>query len=453
MGLADMMMLCRIPYGTETKNIASGIGCEFASKIMEFIRFHSMNTSVRLARERGSFNAIKGSIFDPSAQKVWEIPTPLIEYKHNFNRPEIDWEALKKDIFQWGIRNSEQTTIAPTGTISTVSGVDGYGCEPVFSLGYIRNMDVNGENKQLSYLNSILEEYLRSLNLEKETEQEIIDKIAYNGSIKEIDQIDDDIKNVFLTSNEISVESHVRMQACLQRFVGNSISKTINLPFTATIEDILETYFKAWELGLKGITVYRNGSRTFEVLETRQTKETKNNKENQKFIVEARHSMRDGKQVTQITPCGNLDISLNYNTDDPQKYIREVFISQSKSGSDLNTFTEAIGRLISILLRSHPPEQSEDILKEVISQFKNIGSVNGMRVKSQRIESVPHAIAIAIAKRLKFDSKQIQLSDSISKFIEDSNDQFDICPECGNHSAIRREGCLTCQDCLYSKCF
>ena len=152
MGLADLMYHTGIRYGSEE-------GQEFVAQVMEFIRYHSMRASIDLAAVRGAFPAISGSIYDPE-NITWQPPTPLTPYQHEYGRPELDWEQIAAGIRKHGIRNAAQTTIAPTGTIATVSGCEGYGCEPVFALAYIRHVNDNGSDLQLTYTSPLFEQAL-----------------------------------------------------------------------------------------------------------------------------------------------------------------------------------------------------------------------------------------------------------------------------------------------------
>ncbi|MGA2489054.1 MAG: ribonucleoside-diphosphate reductase, adenosylcobalamin-dependent, partial [Anaerolineales bacterium] len=125
-------------------------GREFGAQVMEFVRYHAMRTSVTLARERGAFPAIQGSIYD-SEKMRWTRPGPLTAYQRNWGRPALDWNEIQEGIKKYGIRNAAQTTVAPTGTIATVAGCEGYGCEPVFALAYIRHVNDQGKDLQLTY--------------------------------------------------------------------------------------------------------------------------------------------------------------------------------------------------------------------------------------------------------------------------------------------------------------
>jgi len=157
MGLADLMYHVGARYGSKE-------GQEFGAQIMEFVRFHAMKTSVELAIERGPFPAIEGSIYDMDDMH-WTPPQSLVKFQNNWNRPEVEWNLVADGIRQHGIRNAAQTTVAPTGTIATVAGCEGYGCEPVFALAYIRHVNDNGKDLQLTYASPRFDEALKKLGL------------------------------------------------------------------------------------------------------------------------------------------------------------------------------------------------------------------------------------------------------------------------------------------------
>ena len=263
MGLADLMYHVGIRYGSPE-------GQEFAAVVMEFVRYHSMLTSIDLARERGAFPAIQGSIYDP-ANLTWQPPTSIVPVVHEYFRPAVDWGLVVDGILKYGIRNAAQTTIAPTGTIATVAGCEGYGCEPVFALAYIRHVNDNGQDLQLTYASPLFDLALDNLGLELEEKEAIIEQVMQAGSCQSVASLPEEIRRVFAVSADISAEEHVRMQAAMQAFVDNSLSKTINFPPSATEEDVATAYLLAWKLGCKGITVYVTGSRDKVVLETRAT--------------------------------------------------------------------------------------------------------------------------------------------------------------------------------------
>ena len=261
MGLADVMYATGVRYGSPES-------IELAEQLMEFVRYHAMRTSIELAEERGPFPAIEGSIYDPDDLK-WSPPEPLQPYTLDFGRPAVDWDAIVEGIKTHGIRNGAQTTIAPTGTIGTVTGCEGYGCEPVFALAYTRYVKESDGDVALDYVSPQFMNALNEAGIEDEVKAQIIEQVKHDGTCQDVEALPEDIRHTFVVSMDVSPEEHVLMQAALQRFVDNSISKTINFPPTATVDDVKKVYRMAWELGLKGLTVYVTGSRQDVVLETK----------------------------------------------------------------------------------------------------------------------------------------------------------------------------------------
>lgn len=265
MGMSDMMYMVGVRYGSKE-------GQDFASQIMEFIRYHTMMASIELAKTRGAFPSIKGSIYDTENMK-WERPKSLVRHKKDFKRPKLDWVKVINLVKKYGIRNGAQNTVAPTGSIATISGLEGYGCEPVFALSYTRNTregaEKNGKEwREIYYKSNLFDQALKNAGKKKKEREKIFEKIRENGGscqgVKEVPKV---IRDVYVVSSDLSVEEHVRTQAVLQRFVDNSISKTVNFPSSATVEDVKKAYLLGWELGLKGMTVYVEGSREQVVLE------------------------------------------------------------------------------------------------------------------------------------------------------------------------------------------
>lgn len=265
MGLSDLMYLIGVRYG-------SSKGQELASQLMEFIRYHAMMASIELSRVRGSFPGIIGSIYDPQNLK-WSVPRPLVRHTTNFGRPGLDWKKLLVDLKKYGIRNGAQTTVAPTGSIATISGLEGYGCEPVFALSYTRHTREGAEKdgkewREMDYESALFETALKKAGMSKTERSKIFREVRENGgSLKGVAGLPKEIMEVYVVSSDLSVEEHVRMQAVMQKWVDNSISKTINFPPTATPDEVAKAYQLGWELGLKGMTVYVEGSREQVVLE------------------------------------------------------------------------------------------------------------------------------------------------------------------------------------------
>jgi ribonucleoside-diphosphate reductase alpha chain len=472
MGLADLMYRVGIRYGSLD-------GQEFGAQIMEFVRFHSMRTSIELAKQRGSFPAIKGSIYDPE-NITWKPPVSIIEYINNYSRPAINWPALYEDIKQYGIRNAAQTTVAPTGTISTVAGCEGYGCEPVFALAYIRHVNDNGNDLQLTYASPAFETALENYGMTSDQRQVIFEQVMSEGSCQNIITIPLEIRNTFVVSADISAEEHVRMQAALQAFVDNSLSKTINFPSYATEDDVAMAYQLAWELGCKGITVYVTGSRETVVLETYGTASEKKTAPaagaRAESVPETSTLWSESKKprprylngfTYQIgTPLGKAFITINENGG---KQPFEVFINSAKAGSDTAAVSEAIGRLISYILRLTSTVEPSIRLKDVVSQLNGIGGGRPLGFGPNRVRSLPDGLAQILTDYLQSREERLEnVQDMDENLAEKPRKQpismvevpatqkmmqiGDLCPECGQAAFVSEEGCRKCYACGYSEC-
>ena len=450
MGLGDMMYHMGIRYGSEA-------GQEFAGQVMEFIRFHSMRTSVQLARERGPFPAVSGSIYDPDALK-WTPPQPLFSYSRDWDRPALDWDEIVAGLKQHGIRNAAQTTVAPTGTIATVAGCEAYGCEPVFALAYVRHVNDNGRDLELTYTSPLFEKALTKAGLDFDARERIITQVSLVGSCQDVEEVPAHIRESYVVAQDTTDAEHVRMQAALQAFVDNSISKTCNFPENATRRAVSDAFFMAWELGCKGLTVYVTGSREKVVLETKETRMGKNDHIQQTALFpepkKPRPRMLRGETYRIGTPLGTTFISVNVNGGDEPF---EVFLHTSKAGSETAAVSEAIGRLISYVLRLTSPVPPKERLAEVIRQLSGIGGGRPMGFGRQRVLSLPDAVAQVLAEYLG----QLSLADngrshSLKGHQEDQGQLpfriGDLCPDCGAAALVREEGCRKCYVCGYSEC-
>lgn len=245
MGWADMLMKIGISYASEQ-------GTKLASQIIEFIDYESKCESIELSKERGRFANFKGSIYD-SEHYLYN------KYKDKSAGKISDeqWKELDNKIKKFGIRNATTTCIAPTGTISMIAGASG-GIEPLFGLVFSRLIL---DNTEMLEINPIFKNYMIKYNLYSE---ELMKKIAIDGSIAHINNIPENIKKIFVTAHDVTPYWHVKMQAAFQLHTDNAVSKTVNFVESATRDDIKETYILAYKSHLKGITVYRNNSRTFQ---------------------------------------------------------------------------------------------------------------------------------------------------------------------------------------------
>ncbi len=465
MGLADLMYHCGIRYGSEE-------GQEFAAQVMEFVRYHAMQTSIQLAAERGTFPAIQGSIYDPDELR-WQPPKPITPYMNDWNRPRVDWDQVLDGIRQNGIRNAAQATVAPTGTIASVAGCEGYGCEPVFALAYIRHVNDQGEDLQLVYTSPLFEKALDESGLDEELRAAIISQVLETGSCQGIEELPSHIRDVFVVSQDVSAKEHVRMQGALQAFVDNSLSKTVNFPENALEEDVALAYKLAWELGCKGITVYVTGSRQNVVLETKATAQ----KRDQADV----RVVADGEQLTIWhetkkprprrlkgytyhinTPLGKTFVTVNENGGN---HPFEIFISTAKAGSDTAAVSEAIGRLLSYILRLASPVLPRERLQEIARQLAGIGGGRPLGFGPNRVRSLPDGVSQALQEYLDDTTNeaanletsergngQYSERDSFSLLEKPLFKIGDLCPECGQAALVNEEGCRKCYACNFSEC-
>lgn len=245
MGWADMLMSLNLSYNSKE-------GTDLAYKVMEFIDYHSKIESIELAKSRGAFNNFKGSVYESGnflANKYAGKSAGMIS--------DEDWKNLDAQIKEYGIRNSTTTCIAPTGTISMIASASG-GIEPLFGLVFFRNVM---DGTEMLEINPIFEKYAKNNGFYSE---KLMKEIAKDGSIAHVEGISNEVKQIFATAHDVTPEWHVRMQAAFQLHTDNAVSKTINFEEHATREDIEKAYVLAFENDLKGITVYRNNSRTFQ---------------------------------------------------------------------------------------------------------------------------------------------------------------------------------------------
>ncbi|SVA25767.1 uncharacterized protein METZ01_LOCUS78621 [marine metagenome] len=246
MGVADLLYKLRIPYNSKE-------GYDFQLKLAEALTYYSMEESVALAKTRGEF---------PLCSKT-EYPEGKIPVSGYYEKPKEqqyhDWDSLIAKIQKHGIRNVHVTTVAPTGTLSMLADCSN-GMEPSFALVFEKRVTVG----RFFYTNKILEQVLKENDLYSE---ELLTKIADNyGSVKGLPEIPEWIQKIFVTAMDIHWSDHLLAQAVWQDWIGNAIAKTINMPNDVTVDDVKASYLLAHEMGLKGITVYRDGSRHKQVL-------------------------------------------------------------------------------------------------------------------------------------------------------------------------------------------
>ena len=395
MGFADMLLMLGIPYNSEE-------GVATAEKIMGFINDTAKAESRVLAETRGAF--------------------PLFE------------QSIYKD--ETPIRNGTVTTIAPTGTLSIIAGVSS-GVEPVFAYVFIRNVM---DGTELIEVNPILKNELIRRGIYSD---ELMKKIAAEGSLSHIPGIPDDMKKVFVSAHDVSPLWHVKMQAAFQRHIDNAVSKTVNFPSSATKEDVKEVYKLAYKLGCKGVTIYRDGSRDSQVLNVGKVNKKEEAPVFGKIEPRMRPSITQGFTEKVKIGCGNLYITVNYD----ENGICEVSTNTGRHGG-CPSQSEATSRLTSIALRSGIS------IDAILEQLKGIRCPSTIRQQGMSVTSCPDAIAKTIEKVIK--SQKIGINPATLKEIQSSEPVLDktkmrFCPECG--AKVEHEGgCVICRNCGYSKC-
>lgn len=425
MGFADMLLLLGIPYN-------SNKALKLAEDIMKFVNEKALYYSQRLAQKRGPFPAYNQSIYA----------------KMNIAPP----------------RNATRTTIAPTGTLSIIAHCSS-GIEPVFAFVYKKNiLDGDGILEINPHFSAIAKErgfYSKSL----------MKKVSEAGSIQGFDEIPEDIRRVFVTARDITPEWHIKMQAAFQKYTDNAVSKTINFPNSATKKEVKNSYLLAYDLGCKGLTVYREGSRNVEVLTTlAKDKEEKAEQQSGGLPAVKIHPRKRPAVVTGYTykigtSYGNLYITIN---EDEKGYPFEIFTHMGKAGGFFAAKAEAISRLVSLALRS-----GVDI-KEVIDQLKGIRDPSPTWGDEGLVLSLPDAIGKILDKHLRAKTGQMEFkyqsnnnedaqkqmfngNGALSQEIKENKSSIadmghaPACPECGAMLEMG-EGCLKCPSCGFSRC-
>ena len=418
MGWADMLLYLGIPYNSDE-------AVKLADKLMGFITTTGRSASARLARERGPFPLFHESIYK-------------------------DGEPL---------RNATVTTIAPTGTLSILAGVSS-GVEPVFAYVYIRSVMDRTEMLEVS---PVLKEKLTERGLYSD---ELMRRIAEEGTIAHMEEIPEDIRRVFVSAHDISPLYHTKMQAAFQAHTDNAVSKTVNFPNSATKEEVAEVYILAYRLGCKGVTIYRDGSREIQVLNLAKKEETAGKTAEpaadaapeietppaQPFVItpRPRPDVTQGLTEKVAIGCGNLYITVNYD----ENGICEVFTNTGKAGG-CPSQSEATSRLVSIALRS-----GLDV-NTIVSQLRGIRCPSTIRQPGMKCTSCPDAIARVIQKVVaskEFQAAGIHVAPAepaaparSDKPVPAVAAHIRECPECG--AKVEHEGgCVMCRNCGYSKC-
>ncbi len=408
MGWADMLALLEIPYNSEE-------AIKLAEKLMKFFQDESRIASSKLAEIRGNFPNFNDSIY-----------------------PEMGFKYL---------RNATTTTIAPTGTISIIGNASS-GVEPYFAIAFYRNVM---DNTKLVEVNPYFKKAIKDYGIYSE---ELMEKIAEKGILKDIPEIPERLKKVFVTAHEISPIWHVKMQAAFQKYTDNAVSKTVNFSHDATVEDVRNVYLLAYKLGCKGITIYRDGCREDQVInigtKTDTLKQQVEMEYKAVFTPRPRPKILYGKTIEMMTGCGKLYVTIN---SDEKGEPFEVFTSMGKAGGCAQSQCEAIGRLISIVFRSGGSPET------IIKQLKGISCHMKFGFGPNQVLSCADAVAKAIEKAINnpVEIRIISPGVTVDKLLEQVEEKEDVvvkngaCPECGGPIQYL-EGCDVCYSCGYSHC-
>ena len=388
MGWADLLYQLNIPYNSQEAVV-------LAEKVMEFIQDESRNASKQLAKERGAFPAYPTSVF------------------------------AKKEMGPY--RNATVTTIAPTGTLSIIAGCSS-GIEPLFALCFSRNV-MDGE--RLVEVNPHFEEALKKADCYS---RKLMDGVAAKGSIAAMEHLPAELRKVFVTAMDIEPLWHLKMQAAFQNHTDNAVSKTVNLPNAATVDEIRRIYWMAYEQGCKGVTVYRDGCKSEQVLCTGDGEQQKDGKVDGKRAVRERPDLVYG--FTQKVRTGHGVMYVTINEVDGKPF--EAFATIGKSGRSTTAKAEAIGRLVSLALRSGIE------VKNIVEQIKGIGGEAPVfqQGKQGQVQSIPDGIAWVLENRYLKSKKSVH---------EENGLGAQRCPDC-DEALVFQEGCLICPACAYTKC-
>lgn len=398
MGFADLLIELGIPYGSH-ESISK------AEKIMSFVQEKSKEASQELAEKRGSFPNIEKSIY--KGKKM---------------------------------RNASTTTIAPTGTIGVITGCS-QGIEPLYALVYKR------KTPQFELLES--NKIFKRIAEEKGFYSEELIKEIYekNGSIKQFENIPNEIKELFVTTLDLTPEEHIRIQATFQKYTDNAVSKTINFPEFATKEEVLKAYMLSYKLGCKGLTIYRDKSRDVQVLNTGNVEITP--KSLQSILAEeslnaSRPERVIGETLSAKTSFGKLYLTVNNNKQGGKLY--EAFPTIGKTGGDIAAMGEGYGRLLSMLFKVGVPAES------IIEQLEGIGGKEIAYDHGKIVTSLPDAIAKLLKKRL--ENIASDNGEEVNKTAtKQSKSSGNLCPKCGS-GLLKQEGCEKCSnlECDYTRC-
>ena len=428
MGLADALIKMQIPYGNQES-------IPVIERIYATIRDAAYEVSADIAAEKGPFPKFDRNKY-MQGQFIKRLP-----------------KAIQEKISKQGIRNAVLLTQAPTGTTSLLSGVSS-GIEPVYDFAMVRR-DRTGEH------------------------------ILYHPLLQawRDEHPNEPTPNYFVAANDLTPEEHVRVQATIQYYTDSSISKTVNAPNSHTVEDVQTLYRLAYELGCKGITYMRDGSRVgvLSHIEEKKPEQQAQQGTAMEMVTSIQQGIKPRPAVVQgytrqiAAPEGKINVTINSDEHGPL----EVFVNVGKAGSDIAALAEALGRLISLNLRILSPLSQTDRVKEIADQLRNIGGSRSVGFGMQQVRSLPDAVARALEMHLESLEKQSTekqtTNPSLSANGKDEANGSDnptnalpsttnllslshlsitgnLCPQCGCNTMVYEEGCRKCYNCGHSEC-
>jgi ribonucleoside-diphosphate reductase alpha chain len=423
MGLADALIKMKVPYGSERS-------LPVIERIYRTIRDAAYDASADIAAEKGPFPRFDREKY-MQGRFIQRLP-----------------RQIQEKIRKQGIRNAVLLTQAPTGTTSLFAGVSS-GIEPVYDFAMVRR-DRTGEH------------------------------ILYHPLFKawRDEHPNEPTPDYFVAANDLTPEQHVRVQATIQKYTDASISKTVNAPNSHTVDDVKKLYTLAYELGCKGITYMRDGSRTGVLSHIEEKKPDQQKQQSPQQKSEAATSQQEAviKPPPEVlhgytrkirAPEGKVNVTINSDEQGPL----EVFVNVGKAGSDILALAEALGRLISLILRIPSPLSQVDRMREVAEQLRGIAGSRAVGFGIQQIRSLPDAVARALELHLEMlESGKAQAGQSQGGAVSHSegdnnlrqeeehpqlgylNVTGNLCPQCGCNTMVYEEGCRKCYSCGYSEC-
>ncbi len=438
MGWAETLAMLNIPYNSDES-------IKKSEEVMKFIDDEARSASIELAKTRGIFPAFKNSIFDREGKNFRE--------GHDFQP-----------------RNCARTTIAPTGTIGITAGLQGAGIEPFFAIVYVRynaqgidalrKGEKPAEDNTFYEVNPLFEKIAHERNYFGFSKEELYKKIdANHKSLVGIPEIPDELQRRFLTSHDLTPMDHVMMQVAFQKYTNNAVSKTVNLRNEATADDVREVYMLAYELGAKGVTVYRDGSKSVQILNI---SEKKRASEVEKPKVREKKTVELSEYYELMTGQGPLHVHVNYDEFGPTK----VFVNKTPTGTEISGLSTALGILLSKYLQ---------IGGDPVLILKHLNSIKGDKPYGfgpKRVDSIPHAVSKALRNHLIKTGKmkdmngqtvlpngenslQSTLPAEGKPIIQEQGIHVSLyCPKCYSSNVGMIGGCSTptCYDCGYSEC-